>query len=235
MFYFAYGSNMNSERMTTRKTDFEFRGMAMLKEYTLSFNKVAGGTTTYSSTESIYPKTYNLPKSKEFETGEASVLTEYIKKRGCYLPAKKGYANVIPCAGGVVEGALYIVPPDAFKELDKYEGHPTHYKRQCVTVELPNGVEVKAVTYIACADKVAENLFPDEEYLGHLLKGVDILSEGYFRELSSQQTIEVVNPSYNKTSTYNYNAGNYGGNGRSGGGTARTSANNYNDPYYGAY
>ena len=232
MFYFAYGSNMNAERMTTRKTDFEYRGMAMLKGYALSFNKIAGGTTSTYSSDSIYPKTYSLPKGKEFETGEATALTDYLKKRGKYLPAKKGYANVIPCAGGVVEGALYIVPPDAFKELDKHEGHPTHYKRQCVDVELPNGVIVKAVTYIACTDKLAENLFPDEEYLGHLLKGVDILSEGYFRELSAQQTIEVVNPSYNKT-TYNYNTGSYGGNGRSGGGTARTSAND--QYYYGSY
>ena len=212
MFYFAYGSNMNEDRMKTRKTDFEYRGLAYLRNYRLAFNKVAGATTTtgFVTGHSLYPKTFQLKVVKELDSNKdaANAMSAYMHKRAAYMPARQGYANVVQDAGGIVEGALYVVPPDAFKELDRHEGHPTHYCRTVVDIELPNGVIVQAVTYIATQDKIAENLFPNEEYLGHLFKGVDILSEDYYRELSVQETIEVKNPQYKGTTT-NHSSKNY--------------------------
>jgi len=41
MYYFAYGSNMNSERMKQRRVDFLSKKSAKLNGYRLVFNKVA--------------------------------------------------------------------------------------------------------------------------------------------------------------------------------------------------
>ena len=54
--------------------------------------------------------------------------------------------------------------------LNGYEGVPDgHYKRMQVTVQLHNGEEVEAITYIANPDKVKEKLKPRKKYLSHLL------------------------------------------------------------------
>ena len=41
MYYFAYGSNMNPERMEDRNVNFTMMGQAVLKGYRLQFNKLA--------------------------------------------------------------------------------------------------------------------------------------------------------------------------------------------------
>lgn len=52
MYYFAYGSNMNEERMTKRGVDFTTRQFGVLKGYRLVFNKKASaGDWTYANIE----------------------------------------------------------------------------------------------------------------------------------------------------------------------------------------
>ena len=103
---------------------------------------------------------------------------------------EEGYANIVEDEKGVVEGVLYEIPdPDIYK-LDKYEGYPDHYIRIGVTVKLENGREVEAVTYVARGDKVRSGLRPSREYIRHLLRGSDLLSEEYREKLKSWKTLD---------------------------------------------
>lgn len=43
--YFAYGSNMDFNRLSERKISFEFLGKAILPDYELKFNKIASKKT----------------------------------------------------------------------------------------------------------------------------------------------------------------------------------------------
>lgn len=149
MWYFAYGSNMNPERMRKRGVDFKQRRKGILRGYCLVFNKIATG-----------------------------------------FPGA-GYANIVPDESGLVEGILYEVEKDDIEnKLDRYEGYPVHYKTYEMKVELEDGTEVDATVYVASEEYVAEGLMPTRDYLDHLLKGSDLLSEDYRAWLANHQTID---------------------------------------------
>jgi len=148
MKYFAYGSNMDPERMKGRKVNFSKRQRATLKGWRLEFNKKAS---------------QNL---------------------------KEGYANIVPCEEYIVEGVLYEIQNEDLENLDSYEGYPNHYSRIEVKVILDNDQEVSAITYIAQANKVKTGLKPSREYLEHLLKGYDVLSEDYCKRLGEWKTVD---------------------------------------------
>lgn len=149
LFYFAYGSNMNEERMLERGVEFTQKEKAILKGYQLAFNKIAGG------------------------------------KVGT------GYANIIPCDGSVVEGILYAINEEGIKQLDIYEGVSTeNYYRTILKIETGGGKMVEAEVYIAHDHRIDDTLQPEREYLNHLLKGRDLLSEGYYRFLLDTKTID---------------------------------------------
>jgi len=137
MRYFAYGSNMNPERMRKRDVDFLKREHAILEGWRLAFNKIA---------------------SKN---------------------PKEGFANIVKDERCVVEGILYTIQESDIEKIDIYEGYPIHYERIKVTVKLNKGEEVESITYVAKSDKVKEGLKPSKEYLEHLLKGYNLLSNEY--------------------------------------------------------
>jgi len=141
MRYFAYGSNMNSERMRKREINFLKREYTILKGWRLEFNKIASRN------------------------------------------PKEGYANILRDKISVVEGILYTVQESEIRKLDEYEGYPNHYERIKVRVILNNKEEMEAITYKAKSDKVRKGLKPSKEYLDHLLKGCDLLSEEYCERL----------------------------------------------------
>ena len=61
--------------------------------------------------------------------------------RGCDYPA------ILPQAGGVVEGVLYLgIGPAAIKRLDAFEG--SEYRRELVLVEDARGRRLRAWCYI---------------------------------------------------------------------------------------
>ena len=188
MLYFAYGSNMDVPRMEKRKTGFEFRCWAKLVDYELTFDKVAVASCT---TNSYTPSIYVVGGTLNHAEGPAlKGLTKPIQKRVEFMEKSKGYANVQPKPGSVVEGALYVVPPSGIQELDGHEGCPTHYTREVYTVELANGVKVDACIYIANPAMVADALLPEKSYLDYLLGGKDILSTEYHAKLAAQETIK---------------------------------------------
>ena len=103
----------------------------------------------------------------------------------------KGYANIVPDDNSLVEGALYDIDAASLPELDKYEGYPEHYLKIPEKVVLPSdGQHVCIITYIANPNKVREGLRPSKEYLGHLLQGKDVLSNGYLGWLETIETLD---------------------------------------------
>jgi len=104
---------------------------------------------------------------------------------------KKGYANIVADDSGIVEGALYDLDADSLPTLDKCEGYPEEYLKNPVKLTLlANGQEVCAIAYIANPKKIKEGLKPCKEYLGHLLKGEDILSKNYLDCLTKTETLD---------------------------------------------
>ncbi len=103
----------------------------------------------------------------------------------------EGKGNIEPDPDGVVEGILWEVRPKDMSKLARKEGARIgHYRRMRVRVHLADGTEEEAVTYIANPSMTKEGLKPTKEYLGHYLKGKDLLSEKYYRWLESIETLD---------------------------------------------
>lgn len=210
MLYFAFGSNMNLERMKSRKTNFEFRSGGVLHNYKLTFNKKAGFS--YSSSGSLFPRgTYAIGKKTLWEN-KSVILSSGIDRKPEHREAEEGYANVVPSEGDYVEGVLYVIPREGLKRLDICEGVPTHYQREVLPIVCPNGITVDAIVYVANVDKEEDNLLPSDKYLSHLLKGRDLLSDEYFKKLATQKTIsEFSNNGYSSTYNNGYPGYEHGG------------------------
>lgn len=101
----------------------------------------------------------------------------------CYLP---GYrlvfnknlgngltaANIIPDVHSAVWGVIYLCSPEAFKEMDRYEGiGGGHYEHDSVEVITDTGERFKALTYVAGEDFVVQGGSPRKDYLERILKG----------------------------------------------------------------
>lgn len=78
-------------------------------------------------------------------------------------------ANIRPAPGKSVEGVLYKIPESAFKNLDRFEGAPIHYRRIQVNVQDREGRAVAAQAFIAT--KVEKGLRPAAHYLKTILDG----------------------------------------------------------------
>ncbi|MBP8994206.1 MAG: gamma-glutamylcyclotransferase [Bacteroidales bacterium] len=105
--------------------------------------------------------------------------------------ASKGnyaFANIIESENDLVEGILYELPDTEIEKLDKVEGFPNHYIRTEVTIYDSLGTPIQAITYIANPTKIVEGLFPQKEYMDHLLAGKDFLSRDYFNMLKGIRT-----------------------------------------------
>ncbi|MGQ9801370.1 MAG: gamma-glutamylcyclotransferase family protein [Candidatus Saccharicenans sp.] len=107
-----------------------------------------------------------------------------------YRNPGEGYANIVQEEGGLVEGVLYDIPDSDLSKLDGVEGYPAHYDRIAVSVQLDDGQEIEAVTYVAQPDSIRDGLKPTREYLSHLLAAKDVLSNSYYRKLQSQETLD---------------------------------------------
>ncbi len=78
-------------------------------------------------------------------------------------------ANLRPAPGKFVEGVLYKINESAFRNLDRAEGAPVHYRRIQVTVKDGEGKPVTAQAFIAT--KVEKGLRPASHYLKTILDG----------------------------------------------------------------
>lgn len=102
----------------------------------------------------------------------------------------EGYANIIEKENEAVEGALYEISESALDILDKFEGAPNHYRRECIEATTKNGVKYWAITYIANSKYISNNVKPTIEYLSHILTGRDIFSESYYEKIEHHPVYE---------------------------------------------
>lgn len=78
-------------------------------------------------------------------------------------------ANIRPAPGKAVEGILYKINESAFRNLDRFEGAPVHYRRIQVDVRDRDSRTIAAQAFIAT--KVEKGLRPAPHYLKTILDG----------------------------------------------------------------
>ncbi|HKU94775.1 MAG TPA: gamma-glutamylcyclotransferase family protein [Vineibacter sp.] len=112
-------------------------------------------------------------------------------KRRPNLPGE-GAANVMEDPTGLVEGTLNRMPALGLDLLDVNEGVAQgQYARRSVRVRrIDTGAMVEAITYVALAAAVADDLRPSRGYLDHLLAGRDLLSAPYYDALAATVVID---------------------------------------------
>ena len=100
------------------------------------------------------------------------------------------FANIELEEDEIVEGILYDISEADILKLDQFEKFPDHYEKIWVDIYLNNSTLEKAIAYIAHLDMVKNGLKPSREYIDHLLKGCDCLSEDYCNKLRSIKTFD---------------------------------------------
>jgi len=109
-----------------------------------------------------------------------------------------GFANLENKHGGLrAEAVLWPITLSAIYELDKFEGTPTHYKRETwiskdyLTNESLKDAPKTFQIYIANPARVRDNLRPQKEYLRHLQTGAKEFnfSESFLEMLSKVETL----------------------------------------------
>jgi gamma-glutamylcyclotransferase len=78
-------------------------------------------------------------------------------------------ANIRPAQGKFVEGVLYRINESAFRNLDRAEGAPVHYRRIQLSVKDRDGKTISADAFVAT--KVEKGLHPAGHYLRTILEG----------------------------------------------------------------
>ena len=78
-------------------------------------------------------------------------------------------ANIRPAPEKTVLGVLYKINESSFRNLDRFEGAPVHYRRIQVNVIGPTGQRISAQAYIAT--KVEKGLRPASHYLKTIVDG----------------------------------------------------------------
>jgi hypothetical protein len=124
-----------------------------------------------------------------FELIGLGILEDYTLKFNKIASKRPGagYANIVKQKGSRVEGLLFSIAN--IEQLDRFEGYPTHYKKEALKIHHSNNV-VDATVYLAASDWVSDNLKPERVYLNRLLAAKDFLSEAYFDFLKSTKTID---------------------------------------------
>ena len=124
-----------------------------------------------------------------FEFIGLGILEDYTLKFNKIASKRSGagYANIVKQKGSRVEGLLFSIAN--IEKLDRFEGYPTHYKKEILKIQHSISV-VDATVYVAAADWVSDDLKPERVYLNRLLAAKDFLSEAYFDFLKSTKTID---------------------------------------------
>ncbi len=87
-----------------------------------------------------------------------------------YSNHESGYANIKACSETQVEGAVYLIAEDQFRDLDRCEGVALGvYRRRSVIVET-DGKSIPATTYEM--NKEVCSLRPSADYLNLVLDGL---------------------------------------------------------------
>lgn len=78
------------------------------------------------------------------------------------------YATIEPCIGESVPVLIWSISEADERSLDRYEGFPTFYFKQTITVTV-NGQEIEAMAYIMRLDATVG--YPSNSYINTLQQG----------------------------------------------------------------
>jgi len=158
-YYFAYGSNMNPDRVVSRNVKFDSIESGTLSGFYLVFNKRSVA----------YPG-----------AASANIMREEVSVND---KKNRTVENRI-VENRTVEGLIYHLKDEAqISMMDPYEGYPVRYDR--IQVEVQTSTTPRLVwTYIANPEYIQEGLKPNKWYLDHLLAGRPYLSNDYYNQLS---------------------------------------------------
>jgi hypothetical protein len=118
----------------------------------------------YGSNLNLDQMEYRCPRAKIFAKG---IIPNY---RLVFRGSKTGsYATIIPAEGYSVPVLVWDITPTDELSLDIYEGYPTFYYKEDVTVKLDSGESISAMAYIMFNEaKVGK---PSPRYLATISAG----------------------------------------------------------------
>jgi len=96
----------------------------------------------------------------------AEYFGEYGVRGSLYGHGDVAYPMMKITASGLVFGELYGVTENMLASMDRYEGHPHHYKRTLTSLWKTNGIQLDDDAWVY-------------EYQGSV-EGLDVISEGVF-------------------------------------------------------
>jgi len=99
-----------------------------------------------------------------------------------------GYANIEQDPHSIVEGIIYEVD-DSVSKLDKFEQVPVDYFKKDLIVKSKDK-EFLCLVYVGNKKNIGKNRAPTQDYLNHLLKGKEFLSEKYYEKLERLNTFD---------------------------------------------
>lgn len=119
----------------------------------------------YGSNMNIEQMAYRCPTAVSI--GYAELKDYQLAFRG------NGYATVLPKEGEVVHGVLWKLEPQDERHLDTYEGYPSHYEKQTVTVRDAYGENHEVMLYVMAAPMRDVPQTPGLLYLDGIAKGYE--------------------------------------------------------------
>ena len=108
------------------------------------------------------------------EVGAAFLLGHEMKFHYYSNGRKGGAADVVDIGTeSEVPGVLFTLNDEAWKAMDRKEGHPNYYERKLVTVRTTNG-EINAITYTVVEGKIRPLYVPPtDEYVALIRSGLE--------------------------------------------------------------
>jgi gamma-glutamylcyclotransferase (GGCT)/AIG2-like uncharacterized protein YtfP len=188
-YYFAYGSNMNRNRMKERKVNYLRANLALVRGYKLSFDKEASGirgggyanlTATASANDIVYGVVYELASASELEKLD---VFEGVEKNNYYR--QRLSLTLLPSQSKNDDNTMGNDSNSSQSELSKNNCESRYSCRSLAT----DFVSLEAIAYLACPKRVHPNLRPPKEYLGHLLSAQE-LPDDYRARLAKTETVD---------------------------------------------
>lgn len=131
----------------------------------------------YGSNLNIEQMKHRCPTAKLVGTG--TLADHELQFKG--MPGSS-FATIAPSKGGIVPVAVWQLRPLDERNLDRYEGYPSHYFKQDLPVKMNDGTEVTAMVYIM--DLKQDFGAPSQSYYDTVFDGymdcdldVDVLNE----------------------------------------------------------
>ena len=109
MYYFAYGSNMNPDRLRQRGVTFSSRGLARLPGYRLAFDKLASDDHRKGYANVVFDQSATLEGI--LYTLDAVELDRLDSFEGCPRHYQRHKADVRSIHGDILRAIVYIANP----------------------------------------------------------------------------------------------------------------------------